>query len=86
MGILQDPTDTVAKIVSLPRWQREWINSRKSINFSGLTQEIIIELMKVYDQDYYFEHECFIESRIINRKDVIKNAISKHPSIIPKIT
>ena len=85
MGILQSPDDTVAKLVTLPRWQRDWINSRRSINFSGLTQEIIVELIKTFDSDYYFANEHLVESKIINRKDVIKTIIKNHPEIVPKI-
>lgn len=85
MGILQEPTDTVAKLVSLPRWQREWINSRKSINFSGLAQEVIIELMRAHDPEYFQRHLPLIDAKSIMRKDAIENIVKRHPEIVPKI-
>ena len=57
MGI-RKPEDIVLKNTSMPRWIKDWISSRRSINYSGLIQETLIKVIKEYDPDYYkqFEH------------------------------
>lgn len=82
---LTSPNDTVIKIVSLPRWQREWINSYNSLNFSGLVQEVIVELIRQKDPLYYKLHAHRLEQLLVKRKDMIENLIRNNPAIVPDI-
>lgn len=82
MGILQGPEDTVCKLISMPRWQREWVNKHGTINFSGLCQEMITELIRQKDPKYFNEHQGETKSL---KKDVIGVIMKKHPEIIPNI-
>lgn len=77
MGILLNPADSVPKQVSLQRWQRTWINSQHSINFSGLIQEIVVELIRTQDKKYFEAHKHFIEDKEIYRHEVIQNMLKK---------
>ena len=58
------PDETTYKIVSLPRYQRQWLREHKSINTSGLLQEIIIQVIKERDPDYYRKYQKYIEKEI----------------------
>lgn len=77
MGVLQEPNDTVFKLVSLPRWQRDWISSHRNINFSGLAQEVIIELIKQNDKSYFEKNRRYLESKVVYRHDAIVAVIKK---------
>lgn len=85
MGILQEPSDVVCKLVSMPRWQREWVNAHRTINFSGLVQTILIELIREHDPEYYAEFKKMFDEKMVMRRDVIQNMIKRHPSIKPNI-
>ena len=85
MVLSRTPNDTVYKMISLPRWQREWINGRRGINFSGLSQELITELIRQYDPKYYEKHKGLLQERIMPKKDVIESIIKNHPEIIQNI-
>ncbi len=61
--------DNVPKIVTLPRWEREWLNSHRSINFSGLVQMHISKIIKEYDPDYFKIYEHLLKEKLILRKD-----------------
>ena len=71
------PNDTVYKIVSLPRWQRNWVNSHRSINFSGLCQEIIDQLIATKDPSYFEEYNHLHNSRQTKRKENIQVVLAK---------
>jgi hypothetical protein len=48
------PYDSVHKIVSLPRWQRDWYVNNPTVKFSSLIQEeITLPLIQKRDIDYY---------------------------------
>ena len=50
------PYDSVHKIISLPRWQRDWYEVNKTIKLSSLVQnEITIPLIQKRDIDYYIK-------------------------------
>ena len=55
-------TDRVMKITSLKRWQRDWINQRREINYSGLVQEMMIKIIQNEDPDYYTKHSKDIQT------------------------
>ncbi len=77
MGILTSPKDTVGKLVSMPRWERDWIGSHKSINFSGLCQEIICQIIKDNDPEYYELNKKYLEQKIIRQHDTIHRIVSQ---------
>lgn len=85
MGILQEPTDTVCKLVSLPRWEREWINSHRNINFSGLVQQMIVQIIKEHDKKYFEENKHLLEKQTIYQLDVITSLVQRHPSLKPNM-
>ena len=66
---LNSPNDSVMKIISLPRWERDWINSHRSINFSGMVQEVTLDLIKKYDPEYYQKNKHYLELKAARRKD-----------------
>lgn len=68
MGLMK-PDDSVSKIVGLARWQRDWINSHRSINFSGMVQEVTMKMIQEYDPDYFNSHAKYLDTRISRRKD-----------------
>lgn len=65
------PTDSVHKIISLPRWQRDTIASYYTVNFSGLVQEkIVLPLIREKDPDIFAKFMPkeikFPEKKILN--------------------
>lgn len=82
MGILLSPTDSVPKNVTLPRWQRSWINAHPSINFSGLAQEIVVELIRIYDKPYYEQNKPFLEDKQVMRKEFIEHMLKSNPDLM----
>ena len=76
-------TDYPLMTITIQRWQKNWINTQQTINFSGLVQEMLTELIKARDPDYYLENKPHLENGIIQRHDVIKTIIKKHPEIMP---
>ena len=61
------PHETVYKITALARWQRNWINSHRSINYSLLVQQMLSEVIKKNDPEYFEKNKGAIEMRK-NRK------------------
>lgn len=51
------PDETVYKITSMRRWQREWINSHRAINYSGLVQEVLDQIIADNDPQYYMRYK-----------------------------
>ena len=62
------PHETVLKITCMPRWQREWINNHRSLNYSGLVQEMLNEVIKQHDPAYFEKHGT-LNIRITKRKE-----------------
>ncbi len=71
MGYLK-PKDTVYKLVTLPRWQKEWINSHRSINFSGMVQMHVADIIKEYDPSFFKENEHLLKERMTRRKEQMR--------------
>ena len=63
------PDDTVHKLISLPRWQRDWLNSHRSINCSGLSQDVWAKIIEERDPNYFQEHKIYEETRRTTRKE-----------------
>ena len=70
MGFLP-PNETVYKITAMPRWQRNWINDHRSINYSGLVQEMLCKVIAEKDPEYFEKHKKNLQKRTIKQKDVI---------------
>lgn len=68
------PNETVYKITSLPRWQRDWINNHRGINYSGLVQEMLKQVIEKNDPEYYQKNKKFI--RIPKEYDTTFNILS----------
>ena len=63
------PDDTVHKVISLPRWQRDWLNSHHSINCSGVMQDVWAKIIEDKDPNYFMEHKTFEETRRSKRRE-----------------
>ena len=68
--------------ITLERWQKNWIKQQHAMNFSGLVQEMISEIIRQRDPAYY-EMNATITTYNIQRKDTIKELVKNHPEIIP---
>ena len=68
--------DTVYKITALPRWQRNWINTHRSINYSGLVQEMLCEVIAKQDPEYFEKNKKNLEKRQSRKKEVITITLS----------
>lgn len=80
MGILK--ADYTIVTITMQRWQKDWLKQQQSINFSGLVQEMVAELIKQRDPSY-FEVHGMESNTLIRRQEMIKTIITKHPEIIP---
>lgn len=73
MGIFKlPPEETVRQIISMKRWQRNWIRNHRSINFSGLIQMYLSAVIKQQDPDYYEEHKHLLENQVIHQEVIEK--------------
>ena len=63
------PDDTVHKVVSLPRWQRDWFNAHPSINYSGVMQDVGSKVIEQRDPSYFKEHKILEETRQSKRRE-----------------
>ena len=62
------PSDKVDKLVTMPRCQRDWINQRKNtINFAGLVQEIIAQIIEIEDPEYFQKHSEILQNLPIRK-------------------
>lgn len=68
--------------ITLQRWQKTWIKQQKSMNFSGLVQEVLTEIIRQKDPVYFEMHATIVDNNI-QRKDLVKNIVKQHPEIIP---
>jgi shikimate kinase len=80
MGVLRSDYPVVT--ITLQRWQKNWLNKQNAINFSGLVQEMMTELIRQRDP-VYFEMNNQICDNNIQRKDLIKTIVKNHPEIMP---
>ena len=70
MGVLK--SEYAFTGITIQRWQKEWIARQSGINFSGLVQEMLSELIKVRDPAYYSIHMAESEAAVIQRKDMMR--------------
>ena len=80
MGVLK--SDYPLTTISLQRWQKDWIAKQKGINFSGLVQEVLTELIKQRDPAYFDIH-CREQETLVRRKDMVHCILERHPEIVP---
>ncbi|MDC8437618.1 MAG: hypothetical protein LV468_01300 [Candidatus Nitrosotenuis sp.] len=81
MGIIRGPGQIVYTTITLQRWEKDWVKLHDSINFSGLVQEMIIELIRKHDPVYYEQNVQFLQES--KRRDFSQSLIRNHPGIIP---
>ena len=75
--VFVSPNDTVGKFTTMKRWQRDWINSRNSINYSGLVQDLINRIIEETDPEYYAKHKESITLNPIRKKEIIEEITQK---------
>lgn len=73
MGVLR--SDYPIANITIQRWQKDWLAHQNGINFSGLVQEFLTELIKVRDPAYYSLHVVESESVAIQRKDMMRQIV-----------
>ncbi len=67
MGLLSHSKhDLVMKITSLPRWQRDWLNNHKNINYSGLVDDMLNRVIEKNDPIYFAKN---FKIRTIRRQE-----------------
>ena len=64
--------ETTYKLVSIPRYQREWLRQHRTINVSGLIQRAIIEEIKARDPAYYEKYKEFADRTIRREETTIR--------------
>lgn len=80
MGIIP-PTKSSAKLVSIPHWQRKWIDDHNAINFSGLIQELLVEVIRTHDPSYFKHYSKYVDISPIRKKEVIDRIVETTPII-----
>lgn len=65
------PDDYLLKATKLQRWQRNWINDHRSINYSGLCQELVCRIIKEQDPEYYEKYKKYLDLNHTKKKEVI---------------
>lgn len=75
------PTKTSHIDISLPHWQSVWIRNHKSINFSGLIQEMVNEVIKTHDLKYFEKNKQYIGLSPTKKKEIINQIVSTTPII-----
>lgn len=73
MGVLR--SDYPIANITIQRWQKDWLARQNGINFSGLVQEFLTELIKVRDPAYYSMYVAESESATIQRKDMMRQIV-----------
>lgn len=69
------PNDTVGKFTTMKRWQRDWINNKNSINYSGLVQELICKIIEETDPEYYEKYRELITLKPVRKKEIIDELV-----------
>ena len=65
----RNPNDTVYKTITLPRWQKTWLSSHRSINFSGVAQEVLDKIIMEKDPKCFEEHKGLLKQRQARRRE-----------------
>ena len=78
MGIIS-PTKSSDRTVTLKHWQRKWIDSHPAINFSGLVQEMIVEVIKTHDPKYFEKHKQYLDITHQRKKEIIDQIVKTTP-------
>lgn len=73
MGVLR--SEYPLATITLQRWQKDWLAQQHGINFSGLVQEFLTEMIKVRDPAYYSMHIEDTEQNLIQRKDMMRQIV-----------
>jgi hypothetical protein len=81
MGIIS-PIKSSDKTVTLKHWQRVWIDRHGSINFSGLVQEMITEVIRMHDPAYYTKHKQYLDISQQRKKEIINQIVKTTPIIM----
>lgn len=76
MGVLKSDYPIVS--ITIQRWQKDWIQSQHALNFSGLVQEMLNELIRMRDPQYFEMHTDKLDQHVIQRKELIKTIVSHH--------
>lgn len=80
MGIIS-PVKSSAKLISMPHWQRVWLDNHSSINCSGLIQELLTEVIRHNDPVYFEKYKKYVESPLIRKKEIIDRLVETIPTI-----
>lgn len=80
MGLVP-PTKSSDRTVTLKHWQRVWIDRHPAINFSGLVQEMLIEIIKVHDPEYYKKNRQYLDISPVRKKEIIDRITKSTPII-----
>lgn len=78
MGLVP-PTKSSGKFVTIPHWQRKWIDNHNAINFSGLIQELLIEVIKTHDPAYFKQYNKYVDIQPIRKKEIIDRIVETTP-------
>lgn len=65
---MADPAEITFLIASMPRWQREWFKTHKSINRSGFFQKCTSMLIEEKDPEYFEQYRTLAE-KLIRRNE-----------------
>lgn len=76
MGIIS-PTKGSGKYITIPHWQSIWIDSHSSINFAGLIKELVAEVIKNNDPEYYERHKKYLDIPPIRKKEIVDHIVEK---------
>lgn len=69
--------DTVYKLISLPRWQKDWINKQNTVNFSGMIQEMLNDIIERNDPIYFQKKRHNIAKRQQRRHETTMFVLRK---------
>ena len=69
------PDDKVAKLIKMPRCERDWINKHQNINFAGLIQEIVAQMIETNDPEYFEKYREVLENLPIRKLDHTKRML-----------
>lgn len=72
--MLTGPADSVYKLLTFPRWQRDWINNHRTINCSGLCQDMMNDIIEKNDPEYFAKFEEARKHRKMRREEQTRKA------------
>ena len=76
------PSDVVITTISMPRWQKQWIKSHYTVNFSGLVQDVLVNMIKEKDPCYFEDHKHLLDEKPTRRKDVIETMVNPRAKLV----